>query len=213
MAPRVFQHESLPSAPSWSDVQKLIGSTDGGSPSAIRDHAILMMLAVYGVRAGEVVHLQLGDIDWEKNLIVFTLSKRLGSHCFPLVRSVGEAIIQYLKKVRPATPYREVFLTLRAPFRPLTSGTLWPVVGTRLKAMGVSIKHYGPHSLRHACATRMINEGLSLKEVGDHLGHRNLETTRIYAKVDLTRLREVAQRAIQESNFPHSCLPHTGPRA
>jgi site-specific recombinase XerD len=74
----------------------------------------------------------------------------------------------------------------------MTAGTLWPVVGRRLRAVSASIKHHGPHALRHACATRLINEGLSLKEVGDHLGHRSPETTRIYAKVDLVRLRQVA---------------------
>jgi len=192
MAPRVFQQESLPSAPSWSDVQKLLSSTEGDRSSAIRDHAILMMLAVYGVRAGEVARLQLGDINWEEESIVFTRSKRLGSHRFPLVQSVGDSIIRYLKEGRPVSAHREVFLTVRAPFHPITAGTLWLVVSRRLRAVATSIKHHGPHALRHACATRLINEGLSLKEVGDHLGHRSLETTRIYAKVDLVRLRQVA---------------------
>jgi site-specific recombinase XerD len=192
MAPRVFQQESLPSAPSWSEVQKLLGSMDGNTAASIRDRAILMVLAVYGVRAGEVARLQLGDINWEEESIVFTRSKRLGKHSFPLVQSVGDAIIRYLREVRPPSPHREVFLMVRAPFRPLRTGTLWPIVGRRLRAVAVSIKHHGPHALRHACATRLINEGLSLKEVGDHLGHRSLETTRIYAKVDLVRLRQVA---------------------
>ncbi|HEY2468884.1 MAG TPA: site-specific integrase [Terracidiphilus sp.] len=192
MAPRVFRQESLPFAPSWSDVQQLLARPDGDGPSAIRDRAILMLLAVYGVRAGEVAHLQLEDIDWVKDLIVFIRSKRLGSYCFPLVQGVGQAIIRYLRAARPASPHREVFLTVRAPFCPLTAGTLWPIVSRRLRALNISLKHHGPHALRHACATHLINEGLSLKEIGDHLGHRSLETTRIYAKVDLTRLREVA---------------------
>jgi len=193
MAPRVFQHESLPSGPTWDDVQKILDATAGDRPAAIRDHAVLMLLAVYGVRAGEVARLQLGDIEWQRETIVFTRSKLLGSHLFPLCQSVGDAIIRYLKEVRPTSSCRELFLTMRAPFRPLTSGTLWPVVARRLRPLlGLRIKHHGPHSLRHACATRLINEGLSLKEVGDHLGHRNPETTRIYAKVDLVRLREVA---------------------
>jgi integrase/recombinase XerD len=192
MAPRVFKQESLPSAPTWSEVQRLLGSMGSSTPSSIRDHAILMLLAVYGVRAGEVARLQLGDINWEDESIVFMRSKGLGKHNFPLVQSVGHAIIRYLKEVRAPSLHREVFLTVRAPFRPLTAGTLWPVVGRRLRPVSTSIKHHGPHALRHACATRLINEGLSLKEVGDHLGHRSLETTRIYAKVDLVRLRQVA---------------------
>jgi integrase/recombinase XerD len=192
MSPRVFQQESLPSTPAWSEVQKLLGSMDGDTPSAIRDRSILMVLAIYGVRAGEVARLQLGDIDWDEESIVFTCSKRLGKHRFPLVQSVGDSIIRYLQEARPSSTHREMFLTVRAPFRPMTAGTLWPVVGRRLRAVSASIKHHGPHALRHACATRLINEGLSLKEVGDHLGHRSLETTRIYAKVDLVRLRQVA---------------------
>jgi site-specific recombinase XerD len=192
MSPRVFQQESLPSAPTWSEIQKLLGSMDGDTPTAIRDRSILMLLASYGVRAGEVARLQLGDIDWDEESIVFTCSKRLGKHRFPLVQSIGDSIIRYLQEARPSSTHREIFLTVRAPFRPMTAGTLWPVVGRRLRAVSASIKHHGPHALRHACATRLINEGLSLKEVGDHLGHRSLETTRIYAKVDLVRLRQVA---------------------
>jgi integrase/recombinase XerD len=69
---------------------------------------------------------------------------------------------------------------------------MWAVVSRQLRKRALSIQHHGPHSLRHACATRLINQGLSLKEVGDHLGQRDLEATRIYAKVDLIRLREVA---------------------
>jgi site-specific recombinase XerD len=102
-------------------------------------------------------------------------------------------VVRYLRKVRPASQEREVFLTCRAPYRPLHSGTLWPVVARRLRALGVELPHYGPHCLRHACATRLLHQGLSLKEIGDHLGHTNPETTRIYAKVDLAKLREVGQ--------------------
>jgi site-specific recombinase XerD len=69
---------------------------------------------------------------------------------------------------------------------------MWAVVSRQLRQRAPSLKHHGPHSLRHACATRLINQGLSLKEIGDHLGHRDVEATRIYAKVDLAHLREVA---------------------
>jgi len=192
MAPRAFQHESLPAGPTWEDVQKILDATGGDRPASIRDHAILTLLAVYGVRAGEVARLQLNDIDWQRETIIFTRSKLLGSHSFPLCQTVGEVIIRYLKDVRPRSTSRELFLTMRAPFRPLTTGALCQLVARKLEPMDLPIKHHGPHSLRHACATHLINGGLSLKEVGDHLGHRCPETTRIYAKVDLVRLREVA---------------------
>ena len=88
---------------------------------------------------------------------------------------------------------REIFITRRAPYRPLSSAAFFQIVSKRLKPLGVDLKHYGPHSLRHACATRLINEGISLKEISyRYLGHQSLESTRIYAKVDLTNLRKVA---------------------
>jgi site-specific recombinase XerD len=192
MAPRVFQHETLPSGPTWDIVQKILDATTGDHPTIIRDHAILMLLAVYGARSREVARLQLTDIDWQRETIVFTRSKLAGSHSFPLQRSVGAAIIRYLKEVRPKSPHRQVFLTVHAPIGPLSNGAMWAVVSRQLRNRAVAIKHHGPHSLRHACATRLINQGLSLKEVGDHLGQRDLEATRLYAKVDLVRLREVA---------------------
>lgn len=193
MAPRVFSQESLPFSPTWDQIQKLLEGISGDRPAEIRDRAIILLLAVYGLRAGEITRIRLEDIDWQSETIIFRRSKRLGTHPYPLCRTVGDAIIRYLKEVRPHSALREIFLILRAPIRPLTSGTLWPIVARRLRPIAVGIKHHGPHSLRHACATHLINEGLSLKEIGDHLGHHNPETTRIYTKVDLTHLREVAK--------------------
>jgi len=192
MAPRVFQQETLPSGPAWDIVQEIVDATAGDHPIAIRDHAILVLLAIYGVRSGEVARLQLTDIDWQRETITFTRSKMARSHSFPLRPSVGAAIIRYLKEVRPKSPHRQVFLTRRAPVGPLSGGAMWAVVSRQLRKRAPSLRHHGPHSLRHACATRLINQGLSLKEIGDHLGHRDVEATRIYAKVDLVRLREVA---------------------
>ena len=192
MAPRVFQQEALPSGPAWDVVQEIVDATAGDRPIAIRDHAILLLLAVYGVRSGEVARLQLTDIDWQRETITFARSKMAGTHSFPLSPSVGAAIIRYLKEVRPKSPHRHVFLTRHAPIGPISTGAMWAVVSRQLRKRAPSLKHHGPHSLRHACATRLINQGLSLKEIGDHLGHRDVEATRIYAKVDLARLRDVA---------------------
>jgi integrase/recombinase XerD len=81
---------------------------------------------------------------------------------------------------------------MKAPLKPLSKAGLWSIVSRRLRSLCVTIKHRGPHSLRHACATRLLSQGLSLKEIGDHLGHRSPDATRVYAKVDLSGLREVA---------------------
>lgn len=192
MSPRLFADEGLPKGPSWTDVQRLLASTEGDQPKNIRDRAIIMLFAVYGMRVGEVRALRLEDLDWERELIYMTRPKPRRQQFYPLSCTVGEAILRYLKKVRPRVPHREVFLTLKAPFRPPRSGSLYDVVGDRLQALSVSLKHHGPHSLRHACSTRLLAEGLSMKEIGDHLGHRKTDTTRVYAKVDLAGLRQVA---------------------
>jgi integrase/recombinase XerD len=192
MSPRLFADEGLPKGPSWTDVQRLLISTEGDRPKNIRDRAIILLFAVYGMRVGEVHSLRLENLDWEKELIYVTRPKPQRRQSYPLSYTVGEAILRYLKAVRPRVSKREVFLTLKAPFHVLSNGGLYDIVGDRLRALGVSLKHYGPHSLRHACATRLLAEGLSMKEIGDHLGHRKMDTTRVYAKVDIVGLRQVA---------------------
>ena len=189
-SPRVFSQTSLPRGPSWDDVQRLIATTEGDESSDIRDRGILLLLAVYGLRADEVRRLRLDSFDWERERLAVACPKSLQTRTFPLCRSVGDAVLRYLKEVRPRSAYREVFLSLRFPVQPL--GNVWRVVSKRLRALGVSLPHHGPHSLRHACAFHLLTEGLSLKEIGDHLGHRHPDSTRIYANVDLTGLRQVA---------------------
>ena len=118
MSPRLFADEGLPKGPSWTDVQRLLTSTEGNQPKNIRDHAILMLFAVYGMRVGEVRALRLEDLDWEKELIHVTHPKPRRQQAYPLSYTVGEAILRYLKKVRPRVAHREVFLTLKAPSNP-----------------------------------------------------------------------------------------------
>lgn len=190
--PRLFRDERLPAGPAWVDVKRLLASAWTNRPTDIRDRAILMLLATYGLRAGEVRLLQLGDLDWDHERIMVRRSKQRCVQIYPLVRSVGDAILRYLQKVRPPVSDRTLFLTLTPPYRPLGRGSLWPVVGVRLQALGIVVPHPGPHCLRHACAGRLLAKGLCLKEIGDHLGHRTMEATRIYAKVDLPTLRRVA---------------------
>jgi integrase/recombinase XerD len=189
--PRIFAQSSLPTGPSWDEVRRLLALTEGDRPVDIRDRAILLLLAIYGLRAGEVNRLRLEDFNWERELFTITSSKTRRPRTYPLVRSVGDAVLRYLRDVRPRSPHRELFLTLLAPIRPLRQA-LGPIVATRLRSLNLSLRHYGPHALRHACAARLLAEGLSLKEIGDHLGHVDPEATRIYAKVDLAGLRQVA---------------------
>jgi site-specific recombinase XerD len=190
--PRIFQNEGLPIGPEWEDVQRLIASATGDQARDIRDRAILMLLAIYGFRGGEVAKLRLDDVNWEHEVISVVRPKQRRVQPYPLVRGVGEAMLRYLREVRPRCARREIFLTLRAPFRPLSPGGLYHLVSSRLSQLDIRIPRRGPHSLRHACAGHLLAEGLSLKEIGDHLGHRSAYATRIYAKVDGAGLREVA---------------------
>jgi site-specific recombinase XerD len=192
-APRLFQQEGLPRGPLWTDVQRLMDSTSGGDPRSVRDHAILMLLAIYGLRSGEVRGLRLEDLDWIKEVVTIRRPKQRRTQCYPITESVGNAILNYLQRARPSRcACRELFVTLKAPFRPLSPGGLYHAVSSRLYALGIETTHHGPHGLRHACATHLAAEGLSLKEVGDHLGHRSAYATRTYTRVDLPGLREVA---------------------
>jgi integrase len=182
--------DSVPTGPSWGDVRRLIALTEGDSPTNIRDRAIIMLLAIYGLRAGEVTRLRLEDFDWKGEVLSVSCSKTRRTRIFPLSRLVGDAVLRYITKVRPRTHYREVFLTRCAPVRPLPE--LWRIVALRLRRLGVTIPHHGPHALRHACATHLLDEGFSLKQIGDQLGHQDADSTRIYAKVDISGLRKVA---------------------
>ena len=190
--PRIYRHHDLPLGPSWDDVRKLIESTATEKPADIRDRAILLLFSVYGLRAGEVAALRLDDLDWEQDRLTVPRSKQRRRHVYPLIPSVGQAILRYLQDVRPSCALRHVFLKVLAPVGPMTPGSLYAMVAARLKRLGIEARRYGPHALRHACAGRLLAEGLSLKEIGDHLGHRSLDSTRVYAKVDLHGLREVA---------------------
>lgn len=192
--PRLFAQEGLPRGPDWQVVQRLItDAAEGRNPKDIRDHAILMLLCLYGLRSGEVARLRLDDVDWEHESLCVTRPKQRCAQHYPLEYAVGEAILRYLRQVRPQCARRELFLTLAAPFRPLSGGGMYDVVSRRLERLGWHNQGRGPHCLRHACAGHLLASGFSLKQIGDHLGHRSANTTRTYAKIDLPRLRQVAE--------------------
>ena len=191
--PRLYAQEGFPRGPCWEDVRRLLESSLGDSRVDIRDHAILMLLAIYGLRRGEVARLQLDDLDWAGERIVVSRPKQRRIQYYPLVRAVGEAILRYLRQVRPRCSHRVLFLTLAAPIRPLSAMSITPIVRARLSALEVSLPHRGAHCLRHACASHLLASGFSLKQIGDHLGHRTANSTLNYTKIDLAGLRQVAE--------------------
>jgi site-specific recombinase XerD len=192
-SPRLYVQEGLPHGPRWKDVQRLLDSTYGKRPVDIRDYAILLLLTVYGFRRGEVAQLQLDDLDWIEKRIVVSRPKQRRTQYYPLVFEVGEAILRYLREVRPCCAQRNVFLTLAAPIRPLSAQSITPIVRSRLRALGVDLHRHGAHCLRHACANHLLASGFSLKQIGDYLGHRTTNSTLNYTKIDFSGLRQVAE--------------------
>ena len=190
--PRLFKHEALPVGPRWDEVQRLVASIQTDRPQDIRDRAILLLLAVYGLRCGEVVAMTFDDIEWERDILHVTRPKQRCKQDYPLSTDVGNAILRYVQQVRPRCASRHVFLTIKAPIRPLAPSSLHHLVASRMQALDICCPRQGPHALRHACASHLVAEGLSLKQIGDHLGHRSSYATRTYAKVDLVGLRQVA---------------------
>lgn len=189
--PRLYQQESLPYAPDWSVVQQMLADVDTDKPRDIRDRAILLLLALYGMRSGEVAALRLDQIEWARRTLGLVRLKRRQPQIYPLLPAVAEALARYIDTVRPASSCAEVFLCMHAPLRPLKAGSIFDVANRRFVALGIEAAHRGGHALRHACAVRLLAEGLTLKEIGDHLGHRSTSATSTYAKVNMAALREV----------------------
>jgi integrase/recombinase XerD len=157
-----------------------------------RNRAILLLLARLGLRAREVVRLELEDIDWQQGWLRVH-GKGRQERPLPMPHDVGEAIAAYLKNGRPETVCRNVFLHGRAPYGALRSnGAVCQVVRRAIRRAKIDVKVTGSHQLRHALAIDMLNKGLSLTEIGQMLRHRSPEATRRYAKVDLEGLRAIA---------------------
>jgi site-specific recombinase XerD len=190
--PKIYSMAGLPEGPSWEQIQRLIANLNTERPSHIRNRAIILLLAVYGLRIGEVCRLTLDDLDWVNEKIRVRRLKNRRIQEYPLTAEVGNAILKYLQKVRPKGTGRVLFLRLRTPHGPMTTHGASSCIAVHIRALGCRLPHFGPHCLRHACATHLLDEGFSLKEIGDHLGHRSPRSTQIYAKVERRKLVQVA---------------------
>jgi len=192
MAPRFMADETVPKGLRREDVPRLLAAVQGDRPVDKRDRAILMLFIAYGLRAGEVGGLQLDDLDWENGMLRVRCPKPGRTHLWPLSLGVGHAILCYIREARPSGFGRSLFFTAHAPIRPLDRRSLGKIVSERLKSIGIITGRRGPHALRHAAAQHLLDQGMSMKVIGDFLGHRDPSSTTIYAKVDLAALREVA---------------------
>lgn len=183
----------LPRGLTWDEVQRLLKAPDRRTAAGRRDYAMLSLIAAYAVRIGQVTTLKRQDVHWHEQTISFASSKGGKPLQFPLEKPVAEALLAYLRRDRGAAPFAEVFLTTRGARRPLgPNNHLGSSVKVYYQRAGINTPVKGTHAIRHAVATRLLERGNSIKTIADVLGHRYIDTTYIYTKVDLRQLRTLA---------------------
>jgi integrase/recombinase XerD len=196
---------AVPTVPEWrlsalpryletDDIERVIASCDLSKPWGIRDRAILLLLARLGLRAGDITAMRLEDLDWPAGTVrVFGKGRR--EVCLPLPQDAGEALIEYLVKVRPSVDTDRVFLCVNAPVRPfVSSSSISDIVRFALQRAGIQDPpSRGAHLLRHSAATAMLRSGASPDLIATVLRHQSSDTTAYYAKVDVELLRQIAQ--------------------
>jgi len=194
MAPIVRRGERPLRALPWEDVRRILGAIDRTTAGGQRDYALLLLMSVYGLGAGEVLRLRLDDIDWRGAVLHVTRPKTGVQVELPLLPAVARVLVSYLRHGRPQQANtRHLFLSLRAPHGPLgASSAVQHVIHKHAQAAGVSAPYLGSHVLRHTHACRELEQGVPPKVIGDILGHRRPESTSAYLRVATERLREVA---------------------
>ena len=184
---------TLPRYITAEEVIRVLGSCDRHTATGRRDYALLLILARLGLRAGEIVAMQLDDIDWRSGEILVR-GKGLLYDRMPLPVDVGQALTVYLRHDRPSSKTRRVFVCRKAPQRGFSGpSTVTTIVRRALDRAGLHPGFKGAHLLRHSLATSMIRSGASMSEIGEILRHRSPSTTEIYAKLDFEGLRSLAQ--------------------
>jgi integrase/recombinase XerD len=182
------RRSSLPKGISRGDAKALLGSCDRRSGIGRRDYAMIITLLRLGLRRGELARLTLDDIEWRAGELVVRGKGR--EDRLPLPADVGEAIAAYLKCGRPASDPRELFLRARAPYTPIDPSTVASTVRRACRRAG--IPEVGSHRLRHTTACEMVSAGVPIARIGQVLRHQSLQTTAIYARVDVEQLRQLA---------------------
>jgi site-specific recombinase XerD len=192
-----YQFEEIPRSFTEQQVEKILEVTRRDRrPAGLRDYAILMLLATYGLRAGEVVRLRLEDINWRGERLRVRQSKTGVESWLPLMAPVGEALLEYLQHGRPKTEWREVFLRVHAPIGPFSRGGSvdTSVINCRLKQAGIETKgrRHGSHAFRFARAASLMDAAVPLKSIGDLLGHQSASSTAIYLRLPTEALRAIS---------------------
>ncbi|MCR4427412.1 MAG: site-specific integrase [Firmicutes bacterium] len=186
----------IPTVLSKAQVDAILASFDRTTPLGLRNYAIVLCLAHLGLRSGDVVHLTLDDVNWRSGTLRVQGEKSRRASVMPVPYEVGSAIAAYVLKGRPITRERRIFVSHARGSQkgmPVTSSAIWPIVHKAAKRCEIDTTRVGAHTLRHTFASHMLQNGVELKQIADVLGHRSLNATFLYTKVDLRRLSEVTQ--------------------
>jgi integrase/recombinase XerD len=190
--PRVYRLERLPRALPWTQVQALLGSINRSERFGLRDFTLLYLAAAYGLRSGELVRLTLDDIDWRGRTLRVSQTKTKNAIRLPLTDEAASFLIDYLRRARPESSHRQLFLRMRAPDGALKPTAVHDVLEHRIGLSGLKLPQLGTHVLRHSLAAHLLRQGVGIKTIGDALGHRDIESTSIYLRLGVDDLREVA---------------------
>jgi integrase/recombinase XerD len=190
--PRVYRLEQLPRTLPWETVRALLRSIDRTSAKGVRDYAMFLLIATYGLRTCEVVAITLDDIRWRQDSLRIHQPKTLSPLELPLTNEVSSAIVKHLKRTPPSPPYRRIFLRMRAPIGVLKRTAVGEAFQSLVRKSGLRVPFQGPHCMRHSLAVHLLKSGTPLKTIGDILGHRSAASTSTYLRLATADLREVA---------------------
>lgn len=192
--PRVYREELLPRGLAWPTVQRLLSSIDRRRGTGERDYAILHLMAHYGLRPAEIASLRADAIDWREHTLRVEQRKTRSALILPLTTATILILQRYLRRSRGhnTSKYAELFLRAHCPYGPLKSTAVSERFATRAQEYGLGKRKYSAYSLRHAFAMRLLERGVGVKAIGDVLGHRTLESTCVYLRLDIHALRRVA---------------------
>jgi integrase/recombinase XerD len=190
-APLLYADEKLPPVLTRDQVQTLLRSIDQKSPHGLRDFAMIYLIAAYGLRSSEVVALKLDDINWRSGILRIKQAKTKREIALPLTNDAGRVLVRYFRRGRPRTRRRDLFLKSVAPMGPYSPKSLRDILHRRLRKGGLDFGRFGLHAMRHSLAVHLLRRGVSMKSIGDTLGHRSIKSTATYLRLNLDDLRAV----------------------
>ena len=190
--PRRYRGEQPPRAISWTLIERLLGSIDRSTAVGLRDHTIFYFMAHYGLRTGEIPLLMLDSVDWKARTLRVEQTKTRSVLMLPLTDPAAEVLQYYLREGRPVSNRPELFPRLIAPAGALTRGAIAEAFRRHVRRSGLPLDSTSPYGLRHGFAMRLLERNVGVKAIGDLLGHRSLEATSVYLRLQIDALRDVA---------------------